>query len=51
VISAEIKEKSKAKEMYEDAMAKGHTSTMAHIEEDKKSTKFLHLNIGNLMPE
>ena len=46
-LEAKIEEETKAKEIYEDSMASGHTAYMAK----KNSSDVVTLSIGNLAPE
>ncbi|CDW78536.1 UNKNOWN [Stylonychia lemnae] len=48
VIEGKILEKQKAQEKYEDAIAQGHTATIAS--EDNEKDEIIKLTIGNLLP-
>ena len=48
VIEASIKEKKKAQNTYDDAVASGHTAAL--VKEDEEHTELLSLEIGTILP-
>ena len=48
-IEAQIRDKEKAQERYDDAVAAGNTALIAERDMDKKET--MRIKLGNLLPE
>ena len=48
-IEAEVRDKEKAKEKYDDAMASGHAAILAERDSEKKES--MTIRLGNILPE
>ena len=49
IVEAQVREKEKARERYEDAVAAGDTAVLAERDEDKQEV--MNIKLGNLLPE